>query len=458
MTDARKDLPSVSALLESAPVRQLLESHPHALVVEALRAALEDCRAGIAACGDVPALDSIAGKAADALADRERDRLRPVVNAAGILLHTGLGRAVLPEPAAKALAGLDRCCNLQIDLETGLRGKRNHRTEQLLCRLTGAEAAMVVNNNAAATLLMLTALCRDREVIVSRGQLIEIGGSYRLPDCVHQSGAHLVEVGTTNKTHLRDYEAAITENTGALMRVNPSNYRVVGFSKEVSVGELVSLKKKQDVLVLDDLGCGALRDLREYGLPHEPTAPESIAAGADLVCFSGDKLIGGPQAGIIIGRADLIRQIRKHPLTRMLRVGKLTDMALEQTLRLFLEPEKLAETNPTLRMLALKPEELKKKAQRLARRLKKNAPAVTCEVIPCESALGGGALPATPIPSWGIAVSVDGLSANQLLKHLRKNEPPVIARVADDAVILDMRTLMEEEERIIEHAVGEIMK
>jgi L-seryl-tRNA(Ser) seleniumtransferase len=451
--DPRRGLPSVAVLLEFPDTALLLAGHPRSRVVKVLREALDSARARMAQGGAAPDAAGIVQSAALSLAAYEFERLRPVINATGIILHTGLGRAVLPGAAVAALAGINRCCNLQIDLDTGKRGKRNFMSEQLLCELTGAEAAMVVNNNAAATLLILAALCAGREVIVSRGQLIEIGGSYRLPDCVHQSGAQLVEAGTTNKTHLRDYAAALTENTAALMRVNPSNYRVVGFMAEVSIKDLVSLKKDRDLLVIDDLGCGALIGLERFGLDHEPTVSESIAAGADLVCFSGDKLIGGPQAGIIVGRADLIRRIRKHPLTRMLRVDKMTDLALEHTLRLFLEPDKLPETNPTYAMLAVKPETLRRRAQALKKRIERGNTGIHLRIIEGESALGGGALPAVGIPTWLLAVSAPGQTAESLAGRLRRHEPPVIGRIAEDVVLLDMRTLLPGEDLLVAEAV-----
>ncbi|MCK5557327.1 MAG: L-seryl-tRNA(Sec) selenium transferase, partial [Candidatus Hydrogenedentes bacterium] len=316
--------------------------------------------------------------------------------------------------------------------------------------------AMVVNNNAAATFLILTALCKGKEIIVSRGQLIEIGGSFRLPDCVHESGAILVEVGTTNKTHLRDYEQALSENTAAILRVNPSNYRVIGFAQQVPIADLVLLKKKQPVLVIDDLGCGALVDLEQYGLPHEPTAPDSIAAGADLVCFSGDKLISGPQAGVIIGKKELIDKIKKHPLTRMLRVCKLTDLAMEQTLRPFLEPDTLVEKNPTLRMLTIPAETLKRKATKLKKRIEKEKLAINARVAQGESATGGGSLPAVPIKTFVLALTSSTLSADRLSYLLRRNEPPVIARIADDEVLLDMRTLLDGEEETVFQALKRI--
>jgi len=423
------------------------------LVLDAIRAALDGYRDRLRPGDAAPETDEIVSTVRRVLLDSQLDRLRPVVNATGIVLHTNLGRAVLVRRAVQALGTLDRCCNLQIDLENGSRGKRNYMTEQLLCRLTGAEAALIVNNNAAATMLILTALCKGKEVIVSRGQLIEIGGSFRLPDCVHQSDAVLVEVGTTNKTHLRDYEQALTDNTGAAMRVNPSNYRVVGFTEEVPVADLVTLKEKRPVLVIDDLGCGALIDLRKFGLPHEPTVQESIQAGADIVCFSGDKLIGGPQAGIIVGKKDLIQKIKKHSLTRMLRVGKLTDLVLEHTLRLFLDPDTLIENHPTLRMIAAPAEKLRTQAQRIKRRIDQQNRRLHVEVTESESEVGGGSLPITPLRTYVLALKSETHTAEQLNALLRRNEPPIIARIAHDEVLLDMRTLLDGDEATIVQAL-----
>ncbi len=402
--DPRRGLPSVSVLLEEPRVLSLIDEYSRPEVMDAVNDALEWFRRSLEPDDAPPDMDAAVDKVREMLRRNTADRLRHVVNATGIILHTGLGRAVLPHQAVDVLAQLSHCCNLQIDIETGRRGKRNYMTERLLTKLTGAEAAMVVNNNAAATLLILTALCKGKEVIVSRGQLIEIGGSFRMPDCIHQSGAVMVEVGATNKTHLRDYENALSENTGAILRVNPSNYRIIGFSQQVPIAELVTLKKKQPTIVMDDLGCGALLDMEPFGMPHEPTAPESIAAGADIVCFSGDKLISGPQAGIIVGKKELIDRIRKHPLTRMLRVGKLTDAALEHTLRLFLDPDTLLDRHPTLRMMTTPAQTLKRKAAQMKRQLDKKPIDVDVRVEEDESAMGGGSMPGVPIPTFVLAV------------------------------------------------------
>ena len=451
--DPRRDLPSVDALLNDARLLELAAEWSRPLVIDAIHDTLARQRLELAPGAAAPSPDEVVVDVRQTLLAGQRDRLRPVVNAAGILLHTGLGRAVLPQRAAEALGAMDACCNLQLELETGLRGKRNFATEQLLCKLTGAEAAMVVNNNAAATFLILAVLAAGREVIISRGQLIEIGGSFRLPDCMALSGAKMVEVGTTNKTHPRDYEQALNDDTAMILRVNPSNYRIVGFQKSVSTRELVALKRTHPALVVDDLGCGALLDLRPYGLPAEPTVQDSIAAGADLVCFSGDKLISGPQAGIIVGKKALIQQLKKHPFTRMFRICKLTDVALEQTLRLFLEPETLLENNPTLRMLTAPAEKLKPLAERLASRLAKLSPALNVEMVESESAVGGGSLPACPIKTFAVALSSERLAAEPLNAALRRHEPPIIARIYDNRVMLDVRTLLPGDEDVIVDAV-----
>jgi len=452
-TDPRRQLAPVSVLQEEPRVKALIQLFSRLVVLDAIRdtlaAARQECQPGT----NPPALPAILERIEEAVQHHELARLRPVVNATGIILHTGLGRAVLPQRAVDALAGLNRCCNLQIDLETGLRGKRNASCASLICRLTGAEAATFVNNNAAATLLILTVLCPGKEVIISRGQLIEIGGSFRLPDCILQSGARMVEVGTTNKTHLRDYEQALNDNTGMVLRVNPSNYRIIGFSQEVPIEDLVSLKKKRPVLVVDDLGCGALINLENYGLPKEPTVQESIAAGADLVFFSGDKLIGGPQVGIIAGKKELIEQIKKHPLSRMLRVGKLTDVALEHTLRLFLDPETLVANNPTLRMLATPALELEARALSLQTALAAEKIHLEVRVIAGESATGGGSLPAVPIPTFLLAAKSARITAEDLSRRLRRHEPPIIARINNDEVHFDMRTLMPGDEAILLEAL-----
>ncbi len=454
-SDPRRGLPSVAVLLESDAVAGLIALHTRPVVTAALRDVIAAAREA-----DNPATDreTIIGALQGKLRCLEQGRLRPVINATGILLHTGLGRAVLPAEAATALGQMDRCCNLQIDLETGLRGKRMAMCEHLICELTGGEAAVIVNNNAAATLLILAALCQGQEVIVSRGELIEIGGSYRLPDCITAGGCVMREVGTTNKTHVHDYESAITVETGALLRVNPSNYRIVGFSQRVSVAALAKLAHENQLPLIDDLGCGALVDLREYGLPEEPLVQDSIAAGADIVCFSGDKLIGGPQCGIIVGRRDLIARIKKHPLTRMLRVGKLTAAALEQALRLFRDPAALRDRHPLYRMLARTLVDLREDAAYVQTAIQAVAgKTYTFEVREGTSEVGGGSLPGVELPTMLVAIQPPADGAAALAKALRLGDIPIISRIQDGCVLLDMRTLLPGEVAMVVDGIKEVL-
>ena len=444
--DLRSELPAVHAVLECMATMEESAGLPVARRAEAVRKVLDDYRSR--PLTEVPGAEEVARVASGRLHARMNAGLRRAVNATGIVLHTNLGRAVLPQGAMDAVAQLDGCSTLQIDLDTGERGRRDAVVESLLAEITGCEAATVVNNNAAATLLVLAALCKGKDVIVSRGQLIEIGGSFRLPDVIAESGARMIEVGTTNKTHLRDYANALTEDTAALLRVNPSNYRIVGFSQSVSTKDLCSLKRDRELLVIDDLGCGALLDLSEQGLPHEPTVQDSLAAGADVALFSGDKLIGGPQCGIIVGEREFIDKIRKHPLARALRVGKFTIAALEATLKLFLDPDTVWEKNPTLRMLSLTREELRPVAQALAMRLSSLCP---CEVIETDSASGGGAMPDAKLPTCAVALRHPTKSATELARGLRL--AAVVPRIHEDRVLLDARTLLPGDDARIEAAL-----
>lgn len=450
MSDPRRFLPSVDMVLLRIQSFDGSASVPHCRIVETTRLVLDEYRKTVSG-EETPTLDEVAQRIWVLVQRENRKRVHKVVNGTGIVLHTGLGRAALPREAMDALANLDGCCNVQIDLETGLRGRRDGVVEELLRSLTGAEASTVVNNNAGATLLVLAALCRDREVIVSRGQLIEIGGSFRLPDVIGESGAKMVEVGTTNKTHLRDYSAAITEQTSVLLHVNPSNYRIVGFVQQVSTSELVGLKKTHpELIVVDDLGCGALVNLESYGLPHEATVQDSLKAGADVALFSGDKLIGGPQSGIILGKRKYIDLIRKHPLARALRVGKFTIAALEATLSLFLDPQTLLERNPTLRMLTMPVDRLQARATQLAERL---APLIATNVVKGFGMCGGGALPTVQLDTFLVAIHKEGLSADELARNLRSGDPCIVTRVESDQVLIDVRTLLDSEDDLIELAI-----
>ncbi len=373
--------------------------------------------------------------------------LKGVINGTGVILHTGLGRALLA-PAAQRHAQeiLEGYCNLEIDLSTGERGDRTVHVEKLLCQLTGAESACVVNNNAAAVLLSLNAMADRREVIVSRGQLVEIGGAFRMPEVIRKSGAKMVEVGTTNKTKLRDYAEAITPKTAALLCVHTSNYRVVGFTQEVHLDELVKLGRAKSLPVVHDLGGGVLLDLRKYGLPYEPVVSESIKSGANLVTFSGDKVLGGPQCGLIVGEKAWIAKVKKNPLMRALRCDKLTLALLESTLRLFLRPAQLAKTHPVWRMLTEKPKVVRRRAARLQKEIAENCgSALEATVRPSEAEAGSGALPIEKIPSFAVVLRNPALTAAELAKRFRLVETPVLGYLRDDFLWLDARTIRDEE-------------
>jgi len=455
--DVLKNLPSVDELLRSPALAGAAAQHGHESLADAARCSVQAARDKLRAGVSVDTgSDALAAHALALLEDRARPSLQPAINATGILLHTGLGRAVLPETAVahahEVIAGYS---TLAIEAETGLRGSRDSHVRGLLAELTGAEDGTVVNNNAAATMLILNTLARGREVIVSRGQLVEIGGSFRMPDVMASSGAVMREVGTTNKTHLRDYEAAINECTGAILRVHQSNYRIVGFTDEPSIEELAGLACQYNLPLIDDLGSGALVDLARFGLEREPLVRDSVAAGAEVICFSGDKLIGGPQSGIIVGKSAHIKAIRKNQLMRAFRVGKFTIAALEATLRLFRDPDKLTTTHPFYRMLAQPLEELARRAQAVATR-------VACigdvRVEDEAAQVGSGSVPAQSMPTKVLAIRPSSVTATELAKRLRLHRPPVFARISKDAVLLDFRTIQPGEDEIVAKAVAEAMK
>lgn len=435
-------LPSVSRVLETVEAKELVERFGHSEVVALIQTIIDDARSQLLAGkeeGVEISIDSILLRVSNQLEVQDEPILKPAINATGILLHTGLGRAMMPEAARKAVASVAGCCNLQMDLSDGARVHREHVIKDLICGLTGAEDVLLVNNNAAATMLALRALANGKEVIVSRGELIEIGGAFRLPDIMTESGCIMREIGTTNKTHLKDYERAVTPETALLLKVHKSNYDIVGFTHEVSIGELAVCAHARGLLALDDLGCGAMIGLEQFGLSHEMTIVESLAAGADVVLSSTDKLIGGPQGGLILGKASVIDRIRKHPLYRAMRVCKLTLAALEATLRLFKNPAKLMQTHPLYYMLARSPDELRQQADTLAQNLRKILRVVEVSVVPHEAFLGGGSLPGQTLPSY--AVRIDAEDAPELARRLREATVPVVSRVHDGAIFLDMRTL-----------------
>ncbi|MCL2336772.1 MAG: L-seryl-tRNA(Sec) selenium transferase [Firmicutes bacterium] len=380
-----------------------------------------------------------------------RPQLRRVLNLTGVVLHTNLGRALLSENARLAInQAASGYSNLELDLQTGKRGSRYAPVEELLTKLTGAEAALVVNNNAAAVLLALSTLARGREVIVSRGQLVEIGGSFRIPEVMAQSGATLVEVGATNKTHPRDYQKAITAQTALLLHVHTSNYRILGFTRETTIAELAAIGAQFTLPVMSDLGSGSLVNTGELGLPPEPTVREVVSGGADLVTFSGDKLLGGPQAGIIVGKKKYLDPMKSNPLTRAVRIDKFTVAALEATLREYLDQTKLKQKIPVLAMLAAREDELGPLAGRLAEKLTAAAGGqARFTVLEINSAVGGGALPTADLPSIAVAVQPDQITVSELASRLRATEPALLGRLQDDALLLDVRTLQPGEEDIL---------
>jgi L-seryl-tRNA(Ser) seleniumtransferase len=465
--DAFRELPAVHQVLAEDILRGSAKDYSHDQIVAAIRAELEDIRHRLAQ-GEV--LDgqadagTIARRALVRLGRSRQFKLRPVINATGIILHTNLGRAPVASEAAKAAH--EAACgylNLELDLETGKRSSRQAAIREWVCLLTGAEAATAVNNNAAATVIALHVLCQGREAIISRGQLIEIGGAFRIPEIMAISGAILREVGTTNITRLADYEQAVGSATGALMRVHTSNYRISGFTKEVSLKELVGLGRRHQLAVIDDIGSGALIDFARFGFGGEPLARTSIADGADLVLFSADKLLGGPQAGILAGRKELIQRIEKTPLMRAFRLDKMTLAALEATLRLYLNEERALEEVPVLRMLATPLEELRQRAKGLSAQLR-HIPGIASPGIASvgeaedETFVGGGSLPDQSLKTWVIELSAQGQSEQELSRRLRLGSPAVVSRVRDGKIVFDLRTVFPQQEaglvRAISEAVG----
>jgi len=454
MREELRKLPGVDRLLQEGAIQALAEENGHDLTVEAIRQALDIARQAIVASQDCPSTDELVQMTRANLEARSRPTLRPVINATGVIIHTNLGRAPLSAEARAAVELAARgYTNLEYDLEAGRRGSRYVHAEELLCRLTGAEAALVVNNNAAAVLLILTALAQSKEVIVSRGHLVEIGGGFRMPAVMRQSGARLVEVGTTNRTYIQDYEEAITEETALLMSVHRSNFRLTGFVHEPALGRLVELGEKKGLPVVDDLGSGALLDTSyvagdAYGLAHEPTLQESVAQGTALVSASGDKLLGGPQAGIIVGQGDLIAKLKRYPLTRALRVDKTTIAGLQATLLHYLKGE-AEEKVPVWRMIAMPIDIIKGRATAWAEKLAEVG--ITAGVVDGRSTVGGGSLPGETLPTRLLAIQVD--SPDELARRLRAGDPPVIGRIEDALFLLDPRTVLDEEDEVLVEAI-----
>jgi len=443
-----RKLPSVAALLQADELAPFVTTIQHDTLVRTIQRVLAESREAILTGEPAPSHHELIARVQHQLQVLFTPKLRPVINATGVILHTNLGRAPLSEDAAVAMAEAARFYTpLELELETGRRGGRMRELVTLLRELTGAEAALVVNNNAAAVLLVLSALCAGREVIVSRGQAVEIGGGFRIPDVLAQSGARLVEVGTTNRTYVRDYAAAIRPETAAILSVHWSNFRIVGFTVQPSLSELAMLAHQHGLWLIADLGSGALLDTARYGLAHEPMVQEELAAGADLVCFSGDKLLGGPQAGIIVGRRDLVQRVAAHPLARAVRADKTTLAGLAATLRHYLRGE--AERKiPIWRMMSTPLEVLKQRCQTWQQAL---GAAVAADVVPSEATVGGGSLPGSTLPSWALAIAEStararGISLDTLTASLRKSAPPVIARLEEHRLLFDARTILPEQD------------
>lgn len=452
-----RDIPKVDAVLDSPETKPLLSRYPRWLVVDAIQNILETYRLKIlssdtsASAAENTPLGLSTSLIEERIASYLKPHLRRVINATGVILHTNLGRSPLSRDALANLQNVSSSySNLEFDTIQGERGNRHDHLVPLLTKLTSAESGLIVNNNAAAVLLALNTLASGREVIISRGELIEIGGSFRIPDVMKASGARLVEVGTTNKTYLDDYHRAINENTALILKVHTSNYRIVGFSAEVSLSDLAALSHENKIPLMNDLGSGSFLDLSRYGLTKEPTIKDSIDHGADLVTFSGDKLLGGPQSGIVLGKEDLVTRMGKNPLMRALRVDKLTLSALEATLIAYLDEDRARDAIPTLKMLTQSTDEIEKKAIAIADRIKSDIPSfLQVEIKEDSSQVGGGALPLENLPTRVVAITPLTMSVNQLEQKMRESDPPIIARISNDQILIDPRTLDEGEVNLV---------
>ena len=457
-------LPGIDHIIELAKSEPFFDNIPKSVLARSARYVVENLRTSI--LDDSPDItdknltDSlILENVKKSVQEAMKLNLRRTINATGVVVHTNLGRSLLADDAVENLLTIaSRYSNLEFDLSKGTRGSRYSNVEDILCEISGAEAAMVVNNNAGAVFLCLETIARDKKVIVSRGELVEIGGSFRIPDVMAKSGGILKEVGTTNRTHLKDYESAIENDTGLLLKVHKSNYSIVGFTADVSLEDLVALGARYQIPVMEDLGSGTFVDFSKYGLLKEPTVQESVAAGADVITFSGDKLLGGPQAGIIVGKKDLLNDIKKNPITRALRIDKLTLAALESTLRYYRNTDTVMGSIPTLRMLSLPFDHIETNAKELGKMLENIGDTrMSIKLINLSSRAGGGALPLLNLPSKGVGVEIQGISANSIEEYLRNNELPIIGRIEDDIFIMDLRTVQDDELLTIKNAFNNML-
>jgi len=447
-----RSLPSVDKILSDARVVRCEEAYSRPTVLQVARDCLDEARSKIQAGESAPSFDNIVDSICSRVSSLASISLRPVINATGVILHTNLGRAPLSQ---ETIAAMEECSrsyvNLEIDLDDGKRGSRQVHVESLICRLTGAESALVVNNNAAAVLLALSALARRKEVIVSRGQAVEIGGGFRIPDVMRQSGAKLVEVGTTNRTYISDYEEAITDRTAALLRVHSSNFKVVGFTESVGIGDLVTLGKRHGIPVIDDIGSGCLIDTTRFGLESEPLVQDSVAGGVDLVMFSGDKLLGGPQAGIIAGREELVAKLRKHPLARVVRIDKVRLAGLAATLLHYIKDE-AEDKIPVWRMISMPVSDIEKRARSWSKTIGKAA-----SVVDGRSMIGGGSIPGGTLPTRLVSIDWRG-RVQKLVDELRRGSPSIIGRIEENSLILDPRTVLPEEDDSLMHCLSSVLQ
>lgn len=454
-------VPNMNTILGMQQLETVCEAYGKEAVKEAANTVLSGLRGSIAdGCTEEELKEKIAHIPAE-ICRRAGAAARPhmtsVINGSGVILYTNLGRAPIGEEIYDQIRDkVTGYSNLEYDLETHKRGERYSHFEKLLCKLTGAEAAIAVNNNAASVLLILSSLSKGGEAIISRGELIEIGGKFRIPDVMEQSGTILKEVGTTNKTHYSDYADAVSEETRLILKVHTSNYKIIGFTESVSLKELKVLAEEKDLLLVEDMGSGALLNLEQFGLEHEPTVQESVAAGADLVCFSGDKLLGGPQAGIIVGKKTIIDRLKKHPLMRAMRIDKFTVAALELTLQAYLNEEKRLQQIPVLEMLSTPADVLKKRGQKLCRILRSRCDGLKCQVVPSEGKIGGGSLPEETLAGWAVKVEIEGISADQMIEALQQTSVPVVGRIVKDACLLDMRTIRDSELPLLAEQLKEV--
>ena len=456
-----RKIPKIDEMLLDGRLVFLLEKYPRAVIVDELRTIIDDIRKGILAdeITEMPSVEDILAMLEEKTGANNQFSLRRVINATGVVLHTNIGRACLSDKVCdhiREIAG--HYSTLEYDLKKGARGSRHDHVEKIICKITGAEAAMVVNNNAAATMLCLAALAEDKEVIVSRGELVEIGGSFRIPEIMEQSGAILKEVGATNKTHVKDYRKAYNpETTGALLKVHTSNYRVFGFTQEVTLEEMVELGKEMNLPVIYDMGSGLMVDLSRYGV-EEPSVLAAMKTGIDLILFSGDKLLGGPQMGILAGKKELVDKMKAHPLARAFRVDKMTLIAAEAVFREYMDLKQVQETNPVLKMITASPESMKAKAEALKEAIEMAAPDFVCELEECEDSVGGGSAPTSVLKGYSLKVTSEKLTAEKIERQLRKQKMPVIVTVYHEQVHLHVRTITEEEIPMVAQSFAGIVK